>query len=369
MDWLKGKQVAVAGKLVSMTKADACELIRRHGGHVVASVNRQTSFLMVGQENWPLQRDGRLPRQIIQAHALQQSGHAISIIAEDEFLNRLGVNGSDDIHRFYTLSQVVDILNIPRNRVRAWLHAGLIQSTKSEYGISYFNFRQVASAKTLCELSNAGISTERMRRNLEQLRTAIPGVDEPLEQLTLLEKNGQLLVRLEEGLIEPSGQMLLDFEEGNAVIPVQPTSAAQWFHIGCQNEQEGFMQEAADAYRQALVFGGPDSDVVFNLANVLYQLGLKEEASERFRQVIEIDPAYAEAWNNLGIVLVDLNRSDEAVAAFKRAIATHYMDAHYNLADLLETLGRKSEALDHWQAYFRYDPEGPHGRYARGKLG
>ena len=162
--------------------------------------------------------------------------------------------------------------------------------------------------------------------------------------------------------------MFLNFETEIPTLPVQPTSPEQWFHLGCEYEEDGFLPEAANAYRQALQAGGPDADVVFNLANVQYALGEKEEASERFRQVVEISAEYAEAWNNLGIVLVDLRKFDDAVEAFQRAIALQYIDAHYNLADLLDGLGRTSAAKEHWRACIRHDPHGAYGKYARRKL-
>jgi tetratricopeptide (TPR) repeat protein len=118
-----------------------------------------------------------------------------------------------------------------------------------------------------------------------------------------------------------------------------------------------------------LIVGGPDGIVVFNLANVLYALGMKQEASERFRQALEIDPHHGGAWNNLGIVLSDLHRAEEAIAALERAVALHFHDAHYNLADLLENIGRRSAAREHWREVARLEPESAHGKYARRKLG
>ena len=49
--------------------------------------------------------------------------------------------------------------------------------------------RLQVGAKTLCELANAGISTEEIRRSLEQLKDWLPDADQPLNQVTLLEKN------------------------------------------------------------------------------------------------------------------------------------------------------------------------------------
>jgi tetratricopeptide (TPR) repeat protein len=277
-------------------------------------------------------------------------------------------NGRDGVRRLYTLSELIELLQISRRRIRTWLKAGLICPAETEHGIPYFDFSQVACAKTLFEMTKAGVSMSAIRRNLEQLKEWYSEAHQPLNQLNLLEKNGQLLLRIEEGLVEPSGQMYFDFGEECAVVSMQPTSAESWFHLGIDNEVEGLLNEAADAYRQALALGGPDCDVAFNLANVLYSLGKKEEASERYRQVVELDSNYAEAWNNLGVVLAELRRLDEADAAYRRAIALGYGDAHFNLADLLDGRNQKAAARMHWRECAKLDPQGPYGEYARGKL-
>lgn len=289
-----------------------------------------------------------------------------SNLSDEALIARLGIDdGSGDVRRLYTLSQLTELLGVTRQRIRAWLEAGLIQPTKSEHGVAYFDFQQVSSAKTLCDLARAGIKTERIRRSLEQLKAALRDIDKPLEQLAFLERNGDLVVRLEEGLVEPSGQLLLEFDQESAVVSIEPVSAAQWFQRGNQHEEEGSLEDALHAYRQALLVGGPVADTVFNLANVLYELNRKEEAGERFRQAVELDPGHAEAWNNLGVVLSELRKVDEAVLAFQRAIALQYVDAHYNLADLLESIGRRTEAQEHWRKCARLDPLGSRGKYAR----
>jgi len=272
------------------------------------------------------------------------------------------------VRRLHTLSELVDLLQIPRRRFRAWLQAGLITPAEIEHGIPFFDFRQVACAKTLFELTKAGISTAKMRRSLERLEQWRQGLAHPLEQLALLQKNGQVMLRIEEGLVEPSGQMLLDFGEDATIVTVQTTSAEAWFLQGIQNEEDGLLNEAADAYRQALLVGGPDSDVAFNLANVLYAQGSKEEAGERYRQVVEMAPSYAEAWNTLGVILVELRGLEAAVTAFKRAVGLGYTDAHFNLAGVLENLGDIDAAKEHWIACVRLDPSSEHVRYARRKL-
>jgi tetratricopeptide (TPR) repeat protein len=368
MDWLQGKQVAFTGTFASVTKRDAVQLVRNCHAEYAAKVGPKTDFLIVGQRSWPLQMDGTLTKRLQKAQRLQQEGCAIAILAEEELLARLGLQ-TDGIRRRYTLSQLIQLLGIPRPRMRAWMRAGLIEPVESQHGVSYFDFRQVVGARTLCELANAGISAERIRRSLEQLRHWLGDVEQPLHQLALLERNGQLLVRLEEGLVEPSGQMCFDFGDEPAIFRASPASAAQCFESGCYYEEEGALEEAADAYRQALLLGGPTADACFNLANVLFALDQKQEACERYRQVVEIDPRHAESWNNLGITLNGLGRVNDAVEAFQKSISLQYGDAHYNLADLLDSLGRRSEARCHWQSYLRHQPYGRWSDYARRKLG
>jgi len=196
----------------------------------------------------------------------------------------------------------------------------------------------------------------------------------------VLERNGRLLVRLEQGLAEPDGQFHFEFT-GEANLPGQPpppsmklyagpTTAAAWHEQGVEQERGGYLEEAVESYRQALLTGGPDARIGFDLAHALQALGKKGEAAERYRQALELDARLPDAWNNLGTVLAELGERPEACIAFRRALAIDPNDlrAHYNLADTLEEMGLQAEALPHWQAYFRQDPLSPWGIYARSRL-
>src|SRR4051812_24021052 len=60
----------------------------------------------------------------------------------------------------------------------------------------------------------AGLAAaRRRRRSIEQMRRWIGSVDQPLLQLAILERNGELLVRLEDVLADSSGQRHFDFDE------------------------------------------------------------------------------------------------------------------------------------------------------------
>ena len=47
---LRGQHVAFTGRLASMTRAEAEELVSAHGGEFVSFPNRRTDYLVVGQE-------------------------------------------------------------------------------------------------------------------------------------------------------------------------------------------------------------------------------------------------------------------------------------------------------------------------------
>ncbi len=373
-DWLRGKQVAFTGRFASMTRKEAAELVRTYGGRFVPTVTRRTAYLIVGQEGWPLRKNGRLTIKLLKAQALERRGYKVSVLSEEELLARLGLDSrSDEARRLHTTAELTQLLNVPRDRLRAWMDAGLVRPVESSHGIAYFDFRQVAGAKTLCDLIEAGVTAERLRRSLEQLRIWARDVEQPLTQLAMLERDGHLLVRIGDALAEPTGQLLLEFADGAeaSAVAFSPNrlSADDWYDLACRHEDAGRLAEAEAAYRQALTLAGPDAACLFNLANVLCALGRKPEAAECLHQAVTLNDRDPGAWNNLGAVLADLKRFPEAKAAYQKAISLGYADAHYNLADLLRDLGDHEAARRHWRAYLRQDPNSRWARYARACMG
>ncbi|TMQ31886.1 MAG: tetratricopeptide repeat protein [Planctomycetota bacterium] len=91
----------------------------------------------------------------------------------------------------------------------------------------------------------------------------------------------------------------------------------------------------------------------------------------RTRETGGVQPGqFVDAWNNLGNVLAELGEADEAVEALEKALELDpdYGDAHYNLADVLDSQGRKEQAAEHWRSYLRQQPVGPWSDYARRRL-
>ncbi len=375
--WLHGKRVALAGRLASMTRAEAARLIAAHGGIFSRTVTRAPSIVIVGRDGWPLAKDGRPTRKLRKALALAKQGFDVRILAEEELLAKLHCP-SGPLQRHSTLRELGHLLQVSTERLSAWLRAGLIEPVATVDGIRYFDFCQVAGAKSLCDLVRSGITTARLRQSLHQLRAWLGNIEHPLAQLTTLEHGRKLVVRLDNGqLAEPSGQLLFDFSSHPAdLFPAsvpwagEVHTAGQWSSLGERAEQSGNWSEAAHAYRQALLVGGPTAPAVFSLANALYSLGQYARSGERYRQVVELDPDFWEAWNNLGTVLSYDGQNEEAILAYQCALRLNpqYADAHYNLADTLEDLGRIDEAREHWLTYLEIEPRGAWAERARQRL-
>ncbi len=75
------------------------------------------------------------------------------------------------------------------------------------------------------------------------------------------------------------------------------------------------------------------ASTLFSLGNALVRLGRLEEARQAFAEAVRLAPPYAEAWNNLGSTLANLSHPREAAAAYREALRLRpdYADARANL--------------------------------------
>jgi len=92
--------------------------------------------------------------------------------------------------------------------------------------------------------------------------------------------------------------------------------------------------DAIPLLEQALALHGNRAEAHFNLGRALMDLGRPEAAASSFRRACQLRPDYVEAQTNLGACLIELRRWDEAVACLERALAIDPTrpESHYNLA-------------------------------------
>lgn len=378
-----------------MTHRQACDVVAENGGTAVSHVSGQITMLVVGEEGWPLDEEGKASAKLEQAVELINTGIPIQILKESEWLRLLGLEYRErDVHRLFTPAMLQQKLSIPVGVVRRWERMGLIEPVQRVFRLPYFDFQEVAAVRRLQEMLKSGIPRDRIEQSLAGLRSLLPSVDRPLAQLEILARDSRVVFRDEKGLVEArTGQRILDFELdptdeseatpiGNSeqsginhapdTIPI-PTfgvvsettpadwNAEEWFDHGCGLLGDDHISESIEAFRMALMLCPDDAEIHFYLASALYRSGNPYGAMERYHVAVELDHEYIEAWTQLGCLRFEAGDSEAAVEAFDIALSAHadYPDALYHKATVLSELGRVSEAVTLWKQYLEFDQEGP----------
>lgn len=286
-----------------------------------------------------------------------------------------------EIMRLYTPAMLAELLSVPVSAIRRWHRRGFLRATQVVSKLPYFDFSEVAIARHLAALLEAGCSLRSIDRKLAEFARRVPAHERPLAVPGVVVKGRQLFLWRGADLTEPGGQLLIDFEGGDDEVPsldfsaytnqfddAPPTSDLQ--QAAQDWDDQGNLREAVEAYRLILALDGPTADVNFALADLLYRMGDLNAARERFYSAVELDEAYVEARANLGCVLAELGDLELAVAAFQGTLTFHpdYADVHYHLASALDRLDRRTEAEEHWRRFLALAPESPWAETAQARL-
>ena len=404
---LQGERVSFTGTLASMTHETAHAEAEKHGGVPTHSVSRKTTLLVIGEEGWPIEADGKPSQKLLQVEEWNAAGDSIRIINESDWLSLVGLREpADDTHRSYTPAMLSSLLEIPVGLIRRWERTGLINAVRRVHRLPYFDYEEVNSVRRLCELIDNGAEPSEIERSLTRLGKLFgkSNSDRSLAQLNLLVRDAQVVVRDEAGLIQPrTGQRLMDFDPPEVVddavddsppaLPITTTadepddervrwSAEDWFREGCRLSDNYELPAAIEAFRLSLTAepfrpadandtGSHPAEVNFHLADTLYRVGKVEAAIERYYSCVEHDANYLEAWTQLGCLLAETNELDQSIESFRIALDLHpqYADAHWHLANSLKQQGHVEAAQEHWRTYLQFDQHGPWADGARQALG
>ncbi len=388
---LDGERIALVGKFAGMSKRDVRKLVRAQGAVTSSGPSATDTLIVVGEADLPLGDLVGAEELFDEPTRRAAEQGTLTLITETQLWERLGlVDPQQASRRLYTPAMVADLLDVPVAVVRRWHRKGVIVPVREVRRLPYFDFREVATARRLADLLAAGCSPLAIEKKLAELAKFVPGVDRPLAQLTVIVEGKQLLFRSGGALSEPGGQLRFDFDAaaGTGELPLGETDApilplsrpadsapdvptpAAMFSRASDLEEQGCLPEAAEMYRAVLTAAGPDAQVNFLLAELLYRLGDIAAARERYYAAIEQDEHFIEARANLGCVLAETGQLELAVAAFEGALALHcdYPDAHYHLARTLDDLGKTGEAEAHWHAFLALVPDSPWADEARDRL-
>jgi Tfp pilus assembly protein PilF/DNA-binding transcriptional MerR regulator len=378
---LAGERLAFTGVLASMTHRQAQARVVECGGVATEHVSRQTTMLVVGEEGWPLEADGRPSEKLEQIVRWQQEGQAVRIVRESEWLGFVGLDGQRELDRLATPAMLSRTLNVSVHAIRRWERLGLIRAVSRVGRLPYFDAREVAGARRLSELVEAGVSISEIQKSLARLDHVLGEMVRPLALLEILARDRRLLYRSPQGrLMTVSGQMLLDFEEQEddvaRPVPVDEAEepadrmhwgASEWCDEARRLLEDGESTAAVEACRMGLMIDHDVPEAHLQLAESLYRIGNRHGALERYHVAVELDHEYLEAWTQMGCLYSELGELAAAAEAFRIALSIHsdYADAHLHLAQVLQQSGEGEAALPHWRRTLELDSHGPWADTAR----
>jgi tetratricopeptide (TPR) repeat protein len=323
--------VAFTGRLACMSRAEAFEVVRQHGGTPSQAVTRRTNVLVVGELGWPLFDDGRPSNKLSRA-----SSYGIPVVSERRFLEWTGKAVPDSLHRTYSADQIATLSKLSNGTIDELVRFGLLDPRGGLFG-----FRDLASARQISKLFADGIALSEIIRSVKEVRQWLPQADLSNLRLHPAAYHG-IEIEQPEGRTDKRGQF---------VLPVTPPeqNADALFERAQAAEEIGDRAEAERLYRGLMKSDPTDAAPPFNLGNMLRADGRKVEAEAAFRAATRADPMFAEAWYNLSDLLDEQGRSEAAIDCLRRALhaAPEYVDAMFNLALLLQRSNRHNEAVEY----------------------
>src|SRR5215813_6339215 len=344
--------VAFTGRLACMTRAEAFELVRSHGGTPSQTVTRQTNVLVVGELGWPLLDDGRPSNKLSRA-----GSYGIPVVSERRFLEWIGKVVPDSLNRTYSADQIAALSKLSSNTIDELVRFGLLDPREGLFG-----FRDLASARQISKLFEHGVALSEIMRSVKEVRAWLPEAD--LSNLRLHPGTHHTIeIEQPEGRTDKRGQFVLP-----ASSPEQNADAL--FEQAQAAEETGNIAEAERLYRLLMKCYPTDAAPPFNLGNMLRAGGRKVEAEAALRAATRADPMFAEAWYNLSDLLDEQGRSEAAIECLRKALraAPAYTDAIFNLALLLQRNNKHAEAAEYWRHYLANDGQSEWAARARRSL-
>lgn len=141
------------------------------------------------------------------------------------------------------------------------------------------------------------------------------------------------------------------------VIPMDPDSLTARLYLADALQAQEKLDEAIQAYRQALVIDPNNYDTHNNLGILFGRQGSMEEALKEFRLSLAIKPDQTMAHSNIGRILMERHQLTEAVNEFTQALKFDPSNAiaHNNLGMAWFQLGDYEKAVEHFSEAVRFD--------------
>ncbi len=372
---LRGETVVFAGKMWSLGRKDRRALVEQLGGTFEEDVTPRTTILVVGAATYPngipderrLRADASVHGQKLRrawarlrdapAGQALEGASSTRIISEDEFCRIVGLPPLDDLRRQHyaqrdVLARYPDLREDHLRYLRKW---GLIEPPFRNPVDTWFTFADLTLLRQVQAELQRGVPFRSIVRDLQASRSGQLAFDfrieaQPARILALTPR------------VAPAASTVRS-PAGPSTSPERPLTEAEHLFLKGSALDDGSperLEQAAQAYREALELDPDLVAALINLANIRYARDELAEAQALYERAIGLDQGYFEAYFNLGNIHHDHGSYEDAEMCYRHAVALNpsYADAHFYLAVTLEKMGRSSDAQPHWRTYQMLAPEG-----------
>ena len=285
-----------------------------------------------------------------------------------------------------------ELVGVSVRTVRRWHRAQFIEPVSEVMQLPQFDYLGLLRAKQLAQWMQQGATVSSIQSQLERLQGRFAH-DVGIDELPISADGKCLILRTGESYLEATGQLRFGFDDPtDSDVPITlkfespepkthsfddasdgstvPSSLQEMIDEAIVAEDAGDLDLAVHWYRCALAAFGPNPDLCFQLAEVLYRIGDAQGARERYFMALELNPELIEARANLGCVLAECGQLDLAVAAFDGTLEQfeEYADVHFHLARTLDELNERGRAVHHWRRFVELAPTSPWADEARQRL-
>lgn len=268
----------------------------------------------------------------------------------------------------FSVQDVERVLRLSRSTIRGLIKTGFVQPARGPKRQLQFSFQDLIVLRAARALLEAKISRRRINRSLEDLRRHLPE-QMPLSGLSISAIGDRVVVRDGKNHFQvDDGQYVLglDVSVENGVIRVvehketiEPKAAPaetadDWFEKGLSLE-DADTKAAQAAYERAVELESDFAGAWINLGRLLHERHDEKKAEIVYRRALQECGANPVLMFNLAVVLEDLGKIDDAIESYQAALSEDptMADGHFNLARLYEAQGKEQHAIRHLGQYRR----------------
>ncbi len=297
----------------------------------------------------------------------------------------------------YSVKDTAKIFGQTESRLRYWMQSGFLWPSVRRGGQYFYTFDDLIAVRTAVELLDSGLSVQKVRKAVAELRKELPDGVQPTARLRVCSDGKNVVVMQDDVAYEAeSKQVVMAFALSSIhsqiaeILPMRPSkgdsavpqavearneqtqkqelpSAYQLFLHASSAEASGDIATAEKYLRQCLELENSMAAAHTNLGNLLHQQGNLEGAKEEYDLALMHEPNQPEARFNLANILEEMGSRDMAIAEYRHVCSRspNFADAHFNLGILLAEVGGKAQAQAHLSEYLRLDQESEWAEQAR----